>query len=302
MGRKILNLNLFWYWMNERHSIYIKKCILKEKWPWTKDKILQTYKFTNVFRQLDRVSLELANRKTDLEKDQLFFNIILFRMFNWPPTYDILSESGLTYWWNEAKAIEVLTDYKLQGNKVFTGAYIITGGGLSNKGESKVQFVCRALTKFWKDRKKLEQTINFHNSLELAVGFLTPYPCVGKFIAYEIVTDLRWTSILNNAGDIYTWANPGPGAKRGLNRIFGRPLAFRQSDAKFVTEMRLLLSMTNAQITDEIEMRSNKPKLKALFKESLEMRDIEHSLCEFDKYMRVKNGEGKPRSIYKNRG
>ena len=30
----------------------------------------------------------------------------------------------------------------------------------------------------------------------------------------------------------------------------------------------------------------------------LEMREIEHSLCEFDKYQRVKNGEGKPRSIY----
>ena len=32
---------------------------------------------------------------------------------------------------------------------------------------------------------------------------------------------------------------------------------------------------------------------------SLEMRDIEHTLCEFDKYERVRNGEGKPRSIYK---
>ena len=31
----------------------------------------------------------------------------------------------------------------------------------------------------------------------------------------------------------------------------------------------------------------------------LEMRDIEHSLCEFDKYERVRLGEGKPRSLYK---
>ena len=30
----------------------------------------------------------------------------------------------------------------------------------------------------------------------------------------------------------------------------------------------------------------------------LELRDVEHSLCEFDKYCRVKFGEGEPRSHY----
>jgi hypothetical protein len=32
---------------------------------------------------------------------------------------------------------------------------------------------------------------------------------------------------------------------------------------------------------------------------SVEMRDIEHSLCEFDKYERVRLGEGRPRMKYK---
>ena len=31
----------------------------------------------------------------------------------------------------------------------------------------------------------------------------------------------------------------------------------------------------------------------------MEMREIEHSLCEFDKYERVRNGEGKPRGLYR---
>jgi hypothetical protein len=31
----------------------------------------------------------------------------------------------------------------------------------------------------------------------------------------------------------------------------------------------------------------------------VDMRCIEHSLCEFDKYMRVKEGTGTPRSLYR---
>jgi hypothetical protein len=42
---------------------------------------------------------------------------------------------------------------------------------------------------------------------------------LGPFLAYEIVTDLRFTALLENAPDIMTWANPGPGAKRGITRL-----------------------------------------------------------------------------------
>jgi hypothetical protein len=30
-----------------------------------------------------------------------------------------------------------------------------------------------------------------------------------------------------------------------------------------------------------------------------EMREVEHSLCEFDKYERVRRGEGRPRGVYR---
>jgi hypothetical protein len=30
-----------------------------------------------------------------------------------------------------------------------------------------------------------------------------------------------------------------------------------------------------------------------------EMRDVEHTLCEFDKYERVRLGEGRPRSVFR---
>ena len=48
----IASLKDFWYWVNERHSIYLRKAAGDPR-PWTKDPILQRYKFTNVFRELD---------------------------------------------------------------------------------------------------------------------------------------------------------------------------------------------------------------------------------------------------------
>ena len=85
-----------------------------------------------------------------------------------------------------------------------------------------------------------------------------------------------------------TWANPGPGAKRGLNRIYDRALNKQMKSNLFITEMQDLLELSPDFIHGQVP--------------SLEMRDIEHSLCEFDKYERVLNGEGKPRSIYRWKG
>ena len=84
-----------------------------------------------------------------------------------------------------------------------------------------------------------------------------------------------------------TWANPGPGAKRGLNRIHGRPVDKHLKNDINISEMQVLLELSQEWLYPQVP--------------SLEMRDIEHTLCEFDKYERVRKGEGKPRSIYKRR-
>jgi len=108
----------------------------------------------------------------------------------------------------------------------------------------------------------------------------------GDFVAYEIVSDLRWTPLLSKASDILTWANPGPGATRGLNRIHGRPLKAKPAKSQLIREMRALLK------------ESQQPGRLANHMRPLEARDIEHALCELDKYLRVKNREGRPRSHY----
>ena len=81
-----------------------------------------------------------------------------------------------------------------------------------------------------------------------------------------------------------TWANAGPGALRGLNRMHGRVVTSAVPNA-------------NAEMHDLLVKISN-PTLWPEEWPSLEMRDIEHSLCELDKYIRTENLEGTPRARY----
>ena len=154
---------------------------------------------------------------------------------------------------------------------------------------NKLKGVCFCIDQIQNNYDKFMSDIySSKDSLEKQWQVLLPYPYMGPFMAYEVVTDWRHTWLGDNAKDIMTWANPGPGAKRGLNRIYDRALNKQMKSNLFITEMQDLLELSPDFIHGQVP--------------SLEMRDIEHSLCEFDKYERVLNGEGKPRSIYRWKG
>ena len=150
----------------------------------------------------------------------------------------------------------------------------------------KLKGICWAIDQIANDGNKFMNDIHEARfSLEDQWNVLLPYPYMGPFMAYEVVTDWRHTWLGDQAEDIFSWANPGPGARRGLNIIHGRPLEKTIKIKQCVEEMKDLLHASPAYIGVHVP--------------DLEMRDIEHSLCEFDKYERVRLGEGKPRSIYK---
>jgi len=117
--------------------------------------------------------------------------------------------------------------------------------------------------------------------------WLVKFPLIGDFGAYEIVCDLRWTKLLDKAPDTMEWANPGPGAMRGLNRLHGRDVKRHVPREQYIREMRELLYVSHQFWPTPSEHWP-----------ALEMREIEHTLCEFDKYERVRLGEGRPRGVY----
>jgi hypothetical protein len=269
-SRRVEDFNDF---MVERHNIFIKKEINNDPYPWSNDAILTDYSFCNVYRELDRVTIWIREnwREPYADHPNLPFAMAVARQINWP---DTLQEIGFPTEWRPQHVKNIMQDRMANKQKVYTGAYMLTG----TLGGTKIeQTVDKILTPLY---------ANFpcdFSSIENSWKSFLPYAGFSDFMSYEVVTDLRHTKWLKDAPDIMTWANPGPGAMRGLNRIFGRPLDSKQKKPLFIQEMRDLLALLN-----------NEPL-------PLEMRDIEHCLCEFDKYERARLGQGRPRAKYKPR-
>jgi hypothetical protein len=291
-----MNTKPLWYWMAERHKIYLRKRDGAEP-PWTKDPILQQYRFCNVFRELDTVTIWIREniREPYADHPNLWFMLAVARTFNWPPTLQKIMDTGM---WPEErwhwKQVAILLDQMMdQGEKVYTGAYMIRAESDPKNiwyDHSKQKYITGCvLGQLWEDRRRIHQRLESLEGkwLKTVHAFFTQYHGWGPFMSYELVTDLRHTRYLNEALDITNWANAGPGALRGLNRLMGLDPStpMTQQDANDIMYNLLVQCHKHEELCFMLD-------------EIPEMRDIEHSLCETDKYLRVKNGEGRPRAKY----
>lgn len=259
------------YWMTERQKIHDCKESGQLK-PWTEDRIFRMFKFCNVKREDDRVTQWFAhNWRNERYQDHMnFVPALMFgRTINWPATLEFI---GFPYEWDKDKVCQRLDAYQSRGNKVYTGAYMITAGP---PGVRKNLWVTTNADTYFGYPPKLDPT-SIQRSWEAIIA--GKYPCVGPFIAGQIIADLKHTKVLRDAKDWWVWASLGPGSARGLNRLHGRPLTNLIPQPKGLAEMR------------EIRV--------ALGRADLCLQDVQNCLCEFDKYQRVKLGQGKPRSSY----
>jgi len=277
-------------WINERHSIYQRR-VANENPPWTKDRILQDYKFTNPFRENDKVTVWMRENWTKPNHNrphgEIIFNCCLFRMIGTSEFADAHKWVYEDYGWDKDRTKELIQDRLSKGLRTFTGAYIITNQGL--KAPKSEVVVDHFLTPVWENKNELSEVATKTASLQEVHSALGAYKGWGGggFMSYEVVTDLNYTPALDFAKDKFTWANAGPGAKRGLNRIHLRDLKKGMNQETANTEMQLLLKEAPTYCKSHVPV------------DRVDMRTIEHSLCEWDKYERVRLGQGTPRSRYK---
>lgn len=288
----------FIHWIEERHLVHTRRQQGLPK-PWTDDMVLQNYFFTNPYRENDKVTVwfreNLRNKFDDLQwlEDNGFgpdptylpWATVAFRWFNYIPTGRALSEAYLFYNWNGAKAKSILHAREKLHFQIFTGAYMIK----IENGRSKIDSCCDQITKLWDRRREFYNQLSSCTTLEQGWRIIYRIPFIGPFMAYEVITDLRHTSMFNKAPDIMTWCNLGPGAIRGLWRL--------THDDSSPPKMKGAGTLKNS-----MEFMQ---KLLALVNETLddccprfEMREVEHSLCEFDKYCRALFRQGTMKRKY----
>ena len=281
-GPKYSLVRRYFHTANMRHSIYHNRRLQLDQ-PWTADPIFQRYRFCNVYREYDKVTVWLREnwREPYADHPNLAFAMALARLINWPPT---LIDIGFPDRWHPKRAHEKMKARKEAGLKVYTGAYLL---GAIPKGDDKARYLIHyVLTPLKKvlDEGRASDGAEFPDNLERAWEYFRSFRGIGNFLAYEIVSDLRHTRYLSSAPDIMTWANAGPGALRGLTRLWGFQPKTRQADGyifpekRAVTAMRLLLMLSRERLPDWMP--------------PWEMREVEHHLCETDKYLRIKEGQG----------
>lgn len=278
-------------WAVEREAIRKRK-EAGEPPPWTKDKILQTYRFCNVRRRDDRVSQWLI--KNVYTPHELFAReypaafllfVALCRWINWPPTIKAIMDAGL---WPAQKldyrAIWKLLDAQAKrGEKVWTGAYMIRAK--PGSGRSKAHYVLTEVVERSLEPVKHALPASCAGNMRQAVWeLLMSRPNWGSFMAGQVVDDLTWTPLLRHPVDDLHWAPRGPGSVRGANRLRGVSLREPISDELWF----VMLQDLRRKVIDALGAEYG----------DLTAHDVQNMLCETDKYLRVKNGEGRPRAKY----
>jgi len=267
---------LFQHWILERWNIKLRKDSNEPK-PWTSDTILQQYRFCNVRREDDTVTKFV--RKW-MEPHAHHKNLVLAAAIaRYTNVINTISEIGFPYEWDPDEALRKLVRLEESGHKVWTSAYVVsTNGHAIPKAQYVVKTVLNAVAGACSAGR-------WPTHLGTLCQRLTAFNGVGTFMAGQIIADLKNTEDSQwwRAEDWFKFVVPGPGSRRGLARLLGRPSPYALSDKEFY-----------GNIAYAVDLAHN---TSAVLPE-LCTQDVQNCLCEFDKYMRVLLKEGKPRQTY----
>ncbi|TXH54318.1 MAG: hypothetical protein E6Q97_11210 [Desulfurellales bacterium] len=269
--------------INERENIRVKKELGVPRAQWTKDPILATYRFCNVRRNDDRVTRWIHENwlsgrgPWDADNEDMWFAMVVARLFNLPKTLDAIEHYVLPC---KPADIRRVLRKRREKHPIFNGAYIVSTNG---RAMDKLDYVLDVvLAPIWKQRKRLRPLAT--DSLDIYHTTLVQCQGLGSFMAAQVVADLKYTAPLNQAKDWQYWAASGPGSRRGLNRVMGRPVDANWTEARWREDFRDLWNLVNGTLRWEIPLTG---------------QDLQNCLCEFDKYERARLGEGKPKQLYK---
>lgn len=260
---------LFWYFIGERHRIYLAKEGGANP-PWTADPILQNYKFTNVYRELDRTSKWIADNWREPHKSDkdVWFSIAVSVLSNKIETMEAL---GYPVPWKKQRYINVLTEHG------FGSAYMLT---THRKQIPRPVYYAEILDILWRYRDILGPH-NF-DTLEAWHSRLSRLDGLASFTTGQIIAGSKYILDKKAYSDWWTFAPQGPGSTRGLSRYNGLPLKTKWESDAWKHAIQYLRKELYEQLGHKFHGQ-----------------DVQNCLCEFDKYCRLRFNEGQVKHLYR---
>lgn len=268
----------FWHFAVKRQDLFFHRREEPGASTWTDDPILAKHKFTNVYRASDRVSQYLIRNviySGDNSPEEVFFRIILFKLFNKIETWELLqSQLGEITWrdYGFKKFDAILTKAMENKATIYSAAYIMASGRSAFGHAKKHRNHLSLLEKMMADR--LPDRIKQAPSMQTVFETLRDQPAIGDFLAYQYAIDLNYSELTNFSENDFVM--PGPGALRGIAKCF--------SDTGSLSPTEIIRYITDHQ-DQELEKRGLD--FKTLWGRPLHLIDVQNLCCEVDKYARV---------------
>ncbi|MEH2037031.1 nucleotide kinase domain-containing protein [Nostoc sp.] len=270
----------YWRFAAMRQEVFFNK-INNLPLPWTSDPIINTYKFCNAYRASDRVSQYLIKKviydqNRSQNEEEVILRILLFKIFNKIETWEYLENKIGDYItlsnFDSNVYSDILQEAMNLGYVIYTSAYMSCASkefGYDKKHQNHLALIDKMVVQ---DRvvNRIVKAKNFEDVFKI----IQEYPLLGKFMAYQLATDINYSEIINFDENSFTIA--GPGAERGISKCF------IGTEGKTYTDV--IHWMTENQ---EKEFQRLGLNFQSLWGRPLQAIDCQNLFCETDKYCRA---------------
>lgn len=288
------NLYYYFHWIRERMEIFWNR--LDSKPVLTEDPILKEFKFTNVYRCLDRVSQYLIRNviynergfSNDYDTEDIFWRILLFKHFNKIETWEMLEgEFGdITLDVKFSEIIRFLDEAQKQGSLLYSNAYMLTAPIMRHEsfikkygitGKSSKQEIYLNVFRVSIFENGFLYELLRSKSLEGLVMGLQKIDTIAGFLSMQYALDFNYSPLFNFSEDDFNY--PGLGAVRGMNRCFN----IKKDNPKTHLE---ILFWVKENFDELVNIYLGDNNIRFLPGRKPSLADLQNCFCETDKYMR----------------
>lgn len=299
------NLLYLYNFIKRRYVIHLRKDVLKKDPPWTNDEVLKNFRFTNIRREHDRESkwvIEHIANNSELSYEDKLLNVILFRLYNKHETAELISmpfKFSQTPDWNPEWYRSLFEAALIEDPKrvFFTAAFHTVGMKNTLKKVTGEDYAPMRILKFIKIliNEGLVDDIKSCVNQQEVYQTLTGYNGIGRFLAYQFYVDMAYIAEFPFSENEFTVA--GPGCVMGLNYLFENRDGMTYEECLFWLRDNLdrLFIEELGKDWDAKRVFWDLPEEDRCFN----VMSLENCFCELSKYIRAKDGTGRPRKKYR---